>query len=200
MKRNITKGQIIETALGLMKKKSDLRGLNLREIARTLGCAHTNLYNYFPSYNDLLWETHAALQEVFLKMIVRKLEAANTAELRLAYFFEAVVDMYVDNEGWFRLSWHEYIGGERPPQDIEATQRASREVNRYISEIWNDLLGAYPDAEQCERVLHNTHCYIIGEISNYIFGRGLIKNETEFKAYTSHEATRMFKLCLLNPS
>ncbi len=200
MKKNITKEQIIETALELMKNKSDLRRLNLREIARTLGCAHTNLYNYFPSYNDLLWETHAALQEVFLEMIIRKLETANTAELRLSYFFEAIVDMYVSNEGWFRLSWHEYIGGERPPQDIEATQRASIEINKYVSEIWNELSGTYPDAEQTQRVLHNTNCYIIGEISNYIFGRGLIQNEVEFKTYIAREATHIFKLCLLNPS
>lgn len=198
MKKNITKEQIIETTLELMREKADLRGLNLREIARTLGCAHTNLYNYFPSYNDLLWETHAVLQEVFLGMIIRKLEKADTAELRLAYFFEAVVDMYVSNEGWFRLSWHEYVGGERPQQDIEATQKANKEINRYVSEIWNELSGAYPDAEQTKRVLHNTHCYIVGEISNYIFGRGLIQNEVEFKAYVSHEATQMFKLCLLN--
>lgn len=200
MKKNITKEQIVETALELMKKRRDSLRLNLREIARTLGCAHTNLYNYFPSYNDLLWETHAALQDVFLGTIIRKLETANTPELRLSYFFEAIVDMYVSNEGWFRLSWHEYIGGERPPQDIEATQRANSEINRCVSEIWSELSGAYPDAEQTQRVLHNTHCYIIGEISNYVFGRGLIQNEVEFKAYITHEATHMFKLCLLNPS
>lgn len=200
MKKNITKEQIIETALELIKNKSDLRRLNLREIARTLGCAHTNLYNYFPSYNDLLWETHAALQGVFLEMIQRKMETANTAELRLSYFFEAIVDMYVSNEGWFRLSWHEYIGGERPSQDIEATQRANREINRFASEMWNELSGTYPDPDQTQRVLHNTHCYIVGEISNYIFGRALIQNEVEFKAYVTHEATHMFKLFLLNPS
>lgn len=200
MKKNITKEQIIETALELTKNKSDLRRLNLREIARTLGCAHTNLYNYFHSYNDLLWETHAALQEVFLEIIKKKLETASTAELRLSYFFEAIVDMYVDNEGWFRLSWHEYIGGERPLKDAEAIQKANREINRFASEIWNELSGAYPDPDQTQRVLHNTHCYIVGEISNYIFGRGLIQNEVEFKAYIAHEAAHMFKICLLNPS
>ena len=197
MKKSITKEQIIETALELMKNKSDLRRINLREIARTLGCAHTNLYNYFPSYNDLLWETHAALQEVFLEMIKNKLEAASSAELRLSSFFEAVVDIYMSNEGWFRLSWHEYIGSERSPQDIEATEKANREVNRYVSEIWNELSGSYPDAEQTRRVLHNTHCYIVGEISNYIFGRGLIENGDELKVYIAREATRMFRLCLV---
>jgi len=197
VKKNITKEQIVETALDLMKNKSDLRGLNLREIARTLGCAHTNLYNYFLSYNDLLWEAHATLHEIFMEMLTEKLSAANTAELRLAYFFEAFVDMYIDSKGWFRLAWHEYIGGERPRRDVEVTEATNKALNKRISEIWKELSGKYPNGDTTKRVLHNTHCYIVGEISNYLLGRGLIENETELKAYVSHEAIRMFKLCLL---
>lgn len=196
MKKNITKEQIAETALELMRNNSDLHGLNLREIARTLGCAHTNLYNYFPSYNDLLWETHAAIQEIFMEMLTKKLAAANTAELRLAYFFEAFIDMYMDNKGWFRLIWHESIEGDRPQRDIETTEATNKMLNRYIADIWKELSGEYPDAETTKRVLHNTHCYIVGEISNYLLGRGLIENESELTAYITREATCMFRLCL----
>ena len=197
MKKNITKEQIVETALELMRDKKDLRGLNLREIARTLGCAHTNLYNYFPSYNDLLWETHATLQEIFMDMLMKKLVAANTAEMRLAYFFEAFVDTYMDNKGWFRLAWHESVGGERPGRDIEATEATNEALNKRLSGIWKEIYGDYPNADTTKRVLHNTHCYIVGEISNFILGRGLIENETELRAYIIHEAICMFKMCIL---
>jgi AcrR family transcriptional regulator len=197
LKKSITKEQIVETALALMKNKSDLRLLNLREIARTLGCAHTNLYNYFPSYNDLLWETHAALQEIFMKMLTKKLDAATTAELRLSCFFEAFADMYLDNKGWFCLAWHECMGEERPRRDIETTESTNKALNKHISEIWKALSGEYPNADMTKRVLHNTHCYIVGEISNYLLGRGLIENEIELKAYITCEAALMFKLCLL---
>ena len=196
MKKNISKEQIIETALELMRNKNDLRGINLREIARTLGCAHTNLYNYFPSYNDLLWETHAAIQEIFMDMLIKKLETATTAELRLSYFFEAFVDMHMDNKGWFRLAWHENIEGDRPKRDIEATDSTNKMLNAHIAGIWKEFSGEYPDADMLKRVLHNTHCYIVGEISNHILGRRLIENEVELRAYTTHEALRMFKLCL----
>ena len=196
MKKNITKEQIVEAALELIKNKSDLRGLNLREIARTIGCAHTNLYNYFPSYNDLLWETHAALQEIFLKMLTKQLYTVNSAELRLALFFEVFVNTYIDNKGWFRLEWHEPVGGERPQRDIEATEATNKALNKQLSEIWKELSGEYPNADTTKRVLHNTHCYIVGEISNYLLGRGLIENENELKTYITHEAIGMFKLCL----
>ncbi|MCL1983101.1 MAG: TetR/AcrR family transcriptional regulator [Clostridiales bacterium] len=196
MRKNITREQVVSTALELMQNKNDLRGLNMREIARALGCAHTNIYNYFPSYNDLLWETHAALQEAFMGMLAEKLKTADSAELRLSFFFKAFVDTYLDKKGWFRLAWHEYIGGERPLRDIEATEKTNAELNRHIAGIWKGLTGEDPDEEQARRVLHNTHCYIVGEISNYLLGRGLFENEAELKAYITAEAIRMFRLCL----
>lgn len=196
MKKNITKEQIIETALELMRNNSDLKGLNLREIARTLGCAHTNLYNYFPSYNDLLWETHTTLQEIFLGILKEKINVAKDAKMRLSYFFEAFVDMYLDNKGWFRLMWQEYIGGQRPQRSIESIEITNKLLNEYISDIWKDLYGKYPNINDTKRILHNTHCYIVGEISNYILGRGLINNEIELKNYITQEAVSMFKICL----
>jgi AcrR family transcriptional regulator len=197
VKKNITKQQVVETALALMKDKDDLRRLNLREIARTLGCAHTNLYNYFPRYNDLLWEAHAAVQEIFMELLTKKLSEANTAEMRLNYFFEAFADMYLDSKGWFRLAWQEPALGERPMRDIEVTEVTSEFLNHHIAEIWKDFYGEYPGADAVKRVLHNTHCYIVGEISNYLSGRGFIENEVELKAYIAGEAVRMFRLCLL---
>lgn len=197
MKKKITKEQVVETALELMRYNNNLGALNLREIARTLGCAHTNLYNYFSSYNELLWETHAAIHVVFMKIITEKLKTTDTAERRFVCFFETFVDMYMDNKGWFRLLWHEYIKGDRPQRDIEVTGDANKMVNNYISDIWNELFGEYPDKNKVKRVLHNTHCYIVGEISNYILGRGLIEDEKELKKYITHEAIRMFKLCLI---
>lgn len=196
MKKNLTKEQIIETTLNLMGNESDLRRLNLRQIARSLGCAHTNLYNYFPSYNDLLWEAHMAIQEIFMDMLIKKLDTARTAEQRFAYFFHAFAEMYLDNKGWFWLSWHEYIDGNRPQKDVELLEQINHKMNQCISEIWNEIYGQWPNAETIKRVLHNTHCYILGEVSNYLLGRGLIENDDELKAYIGCEATSMFRLCL----
>jgi len=196
MKKKITKDVIVETALELMKDKNDLRTLNLREIARTLGCAHTNLYNYFPSYTDLLWETHATLQEMFMKILADKLRQTSAAELKLKYFFDAFVCLYLDNKGWFRLAWHEYIGEDRPERDIAVTQKSNSELTRYVSEIWKELHGEYPDEALARQSLHITHCYIVGEISNYISGRGLILNEDELKSHVSIEAMKIFQLLL----
>lgn len=197
MKKKITKEYIVMTALDLIRNRSDLRGLNLRELARTLGCAHTNLYNYFQSYNDLLWETHTALHYKFMEILAEKLESANTVETRLIYCFESLVEIYINNEGWFRLAWHEYIGGDRPQSDIEVTEKANKILSNYLSDIWKEIYGNRPNTEKLKSILHNTHCYIIGEVSNYILGRGLIEDKTELKNYITNESIRMFKLCLI---
>ena len=130
-------------------------------------------------------------------MLTEKLKTADSAESRLNCFFKAIVDIYMDNKGWFRLAWHEYLGDERPQRDIEATENANTELNRQIAGIWKEFYGEYPDKERTKRVLHNTHCYIVGEISNYLLGRGLTENEAELKPYITGEATRIFRLCLI---
>ncbi len=196
MKKNITKEQVVETALELMKNKSDLHGLNLREIARALGCAHTNIYNYFLSYSDLLWETHAVLHEKFIEILSQKLDAADSAEMRLTCFFGTFVDTYLDNKGWFQLAWHEPIAGVRPQRNIEALDATNKALNEHIAGIRKELYGAYPDADSTRRILHNTHCYIVGEISNRLLGRGWIEDEAEFRAYVTCEAVHLFKLYL----
>lgn len=196
MKKNITKELIVETTLKLMRDKNDLSDLNLRKIARTLGCAHTNLYNYFPSYTDLLWEIHATLQEKFMDMVKERTMTADTAELKLRYFFDTFVDIYLSNKGWFRLAWIEYIGEKRPEHDIVATEHAISKLIQIIADIWQELYGIVPDNARIGRVLHNTHCYIVGEISDRISGRGLIENEVELKEYIVGEAVNIMTLCL----
>ena len=50
----ISKELIVETALALINEEGSSSKVNLREIARRLGCAHTNIYNYYPSLDELL--------------------------------------------------------------------------------------------------------------------------------------------------
>jgi len=196
MKKNITKDQIINTALELIQHKSDVHGVNLREIARTLGCAHTNLYNYFSSYNDLLWETRATLQELFAETVNTKLEAADSTEQKLTGLFETFIEMYTNNKGWFRLAWHEQIAGERPQRDIDATNNVNETLLKHAIEICQEFSGGSVDEDQVKQVLHNTICYLVGEISNYLTGKSEITDGEMLKAHAGYEALNMFIICL----
>lgn len=195
-KKNISKDQVIETAVELIKDKQDTRSVNLREIARVLGCAHTNLYNYFPSFNDLLWEVHIAIQARFIEEVSLRLTKIQDAELRLQCFFATFIDIYLSHIGWFRLEWFDYIGENRPERNKTATEKMVYQLVDILTDIWIDLYHDAPDRKKMNRILHNVHCYIIGEVSNFINGRRLIHDETELKNYVLSTSISIFKLCL----
>lgn len=200
MKKNLSKEQIIGTVLELLRNRSDIENLNFREIARRLDCAHTNLYNYFSSYNDLLWECHSAVLDNFMDTLKELFNEINPTELHPASFFERIVNLYMNNKGWFRLAWYEYIKGERPEKDIETAKNANQMLNDIAMLICRELFEECPDSDTVKRVLHNMHCYIIGEISNFLLKRSFTDNEAEVRAYIIREAVSMFQLCLVGGS
>ncbi|MBV7271490.1 TetR/AcrR family transcriptional regulator [Clostridium sp. PL3] len=196
MKKNISKEQIIETALDLIKTNQDIRSINLREIARALGCAHTNIYNYYPSLVDLLWDLHVAIQESFIVDLSSRLEKVQESELKLYCFFESVINVYLIHTGWFRLVWVDYIGTDRPESNKIATQKNVDELVEILIDICFHLYQTKPDKEKIMRIFHNVHCYIVGELSNFINGRQFYQDEISLRKYVPETATTIFKLCL----
>ncbi|MGC6173653.1 TetR/AcrR family transcriptional regulator [Lacrimispora sp. 38-1] len=196
MNKSISKDQIIETALDLMKDRSDIRSINLREIARALGCAHTNLYNYFPSFNDLLWEAHIVIQKKIISELYVRLANMQDQSNKLQCFFSTLADQYLEHRGWFRLAWLDYIDDVRPDNDIIATEEAVSSMVEVLKNIWEDSCHEVVDREKIYWVLHNVHCYIIGEVSNYFNGRRLISDEEELKNHIADTCLMIFTLCL----
>jgi AcrR family transcriptional regulator len=175
-----------------MRDKPDLKNLNMREVARFLGCAHTNIYNYFPKYSDLLWDSHSALLDILMDLLVNELDKSASPEQRFYKFFETIVDIYMSNKGWYRLCWLEYIGGSRPLSNIEKVNEINSKLNKTLSDICGGLYDECPDFNRIKHNLHSSHCYIVGEISNYLLGRGITENEDELKNHTANEAIRIF--------
>lgn len=196
MKKKITKEQIMETALELLKDKSNIRSVNLREIARVLGCAHTNLYNYFPSFNDLLWEAHMEIQNQFLQKIALELEHVQDQTRKVHQFFFSLSDLYLEHKGWFRLAWLDYIDDVRPEQDKLATETVVCTMVDLLESIWLSLYPQAPARERIHSVLHDVHCYIIGEVSNFINGRGRIRETELLKQHIAETAATFFMLAL----
>ncbi len=196
MKKSITREQITETALTLLKDKSNIRDVNLRQIARVLGCAHTNLYNYFPSYNDLLWEAHMEIENRFIHKVSLELECLQEDKQKLKQFFFSMVEFYLDNRGWFRLAWLDYIDDDRPEKDKITTDSVVNTMVEMLEKIWFSTHENAPDRKRIFCILHDVHCYIIGEVSNYINDRGLIQDTQLLKRHITETAVTFFTLAL----
>jgi len=198
LKKGITKEHVIDVALSLMKDKEDIRSVNLREIARVIGCAHTNLYNYFASFDDLLWEAHIALLGKASDHIEEKLSQIVEEESKLYHFFFQFVDFYLSNKGWFRLAWVEIIGGQRPKDNEAAVELTVNAFVETLADIWRNLYKVEIEKEKMKYALHNVHCYIHGEVSIYIAQRSLIPEEEKLKEYVAKEAAKLLVLLLNN--
>jgi AcrR family transcriptional regulator len=196
MKKYITKEQIIETGLDLIKDKSDIRSVNLREIARVLGCAHTNLYNYFPSYNDLLWEAHMEIENRFIEKIALELVHVKDDRLKLHQFFFCLAELYIDHKGWFRLAWLDHIDDVWPQKDKAVTEKVVNTMVEMLESTWLSIYAHSPTRERIHSVLHDVHCYIVGEVSNFINGRGLIQDSEMLKRHIAETAVIFFTLVL----
>ncbi len=196
MRKSITKDQIIETALDLLKDKNDIRSVNLREIARVLGCAHTNLYNYFHSFNDLLWEAHIKIEKKFIEKILLDIEHMRDDTQKLYGFFFSLSELYLDNIGWFRLAWLDYIDDIRPERDKIVTEKAVNTIIEILGGICHEIYLNVPGQEDMHCVLHDVHCYIVGEVSNFINGRGLINDIQILKKHIAETAVIFFMVAL----
>jgi len=186
------KDAFISAVLEMLDEGTALRDLNLRKVARRLGCAHTNAYNYFGSFEELLWWS---LREALERMIERAagdvaendgLESAGPAGGNL---MEGYIDFALHHPAWYRLIWVEPLGGEPP-----------REVSEYLdvpSRIYIEWLAGCTGREQGEeelaaggRILHG---YVHGELAAICSGRARINPEKLRSGLLAHTA-RLFAL------
>ncbi len=199
LSKGITKENIVNVTLALIRDQENIHSVNLREIARVLGCAHTNLYNYFADFDAILW---AALDTILIKSTEFILSGMNEVEdpqAKLQLFYERLIDYYLQNKGWFRLFWMEKLRGERTESNIQLTATVVGEYVIMLAELFKEIYGVKLTNQQTMYVFHTVHSYMNGEISIFIAGRGLISGEEEFKKYLLRECLKVSKLLVLDP-
>ena len=166
---NPTSERLIEITLQLIDENDGLRGVNLRQIARLAGCAHTNVYNYFQNFEGLLW---AALERVLKRWVQYTEERKQGSpdlepETFLANFTASQIDFALEHSGWYRFIWLEPLSGSPPPQVMEVLQNMQAD----FLEILSTLSGNTLDHEYMDRVATIIHGYLHGEICKVINGR-----------------------------
>ena len=153
---------IIKAALDLLEESGDPSSLNLRKTAARAGCAHTNVYNYFPSLEALKW----ALLEQSLRIMSGFLfESGSTdiPEMIGAYF-----DFGIKHPALYKLIWITDLDPGAAPPDTSFMKRIPDRLRKLI------------DSEKAD-LLHN---YVHGRILNTIFRRYPDSDEERLRAET----------------
>lgn len=200
MAKGISKDLVIDTALALIDKQQGIKKLNFRDIARELGCAHTNLYNYFASFETLLW---GAQQTILLRLqsgINKSMKNVSEPDDKLLAFFRSFIDFYLEHEGWFKLAWFEQVNSPRPQAHYDQTVDTVNVLLESLLDISLQLHHRHIGLEQMRLYLHNVHCYLLGELSIFFTGRNLIQDRQLFTTYVPEQSVKMLKLLMQSQS
>jgi AcrR family transcriptional regulator len=191
-KNNISKEIIIETTLGLIDENGGIKNVTLRDIAKKIGCAHTNLYNYFNSLDEIFWES---LADALLKMMYycgNHLTTETDYEEELYSLLSNLIDFSMDYPGWYRLIWLETIGGNPSPEVAEILSMPGKELIKEITKASNSKFSA----EKASLIYDILHGYLHGELCKWINSRSFINTREETKIKLLSNLKYLYKLMI----
>ena len=146
----------VGTVLEMLDEGVGIRELNLRAVARRVGCAHTNAYNYFASLEDLLWWS---LRGALGRMV-------GSADPAKDDLIARYIEFALEHPAWYRLVWLDPLGG-LPPGEVAESLRLPADV--FAGWVERHLGGGRDvELELATRVLHG---YLHGELAAIVSGR-----------------------------
>ena len=194
-KKGVSKDLIIHTTLRLIEEKEGLKDVNLRGIAKEMNCAHTNLYNYFNSFDEIMWES---LGTVLIRMIhyveSNTISSDNDEEVLYAAL-EAILTFSVTHPGWYRLIWLEPMEGQPSPQIAEILTRPAAGFNASVKKA----SGGVITDEKAGLVANILNSYLHGEVCKWINGRSPISSKDEMIRVVMSNLKRLYTSLVNDP-
>lgn len=194
-KKEISKELIINTTLQLIEKTGGIKDVNLRGIAKEIGCAHTNLYNYFSNFDEIIWESLGYILLKMINYVDLKSVSTDNDEDKLYSVLEAILKFSLMHPGWYRLIWLETIEGEPSPQIAEILIRPTEGLNTLIIKA----SGGTVTDEKANKIANILYSYLHGEVCKWINGRMPTSSKDDIITITMSNLKLLYKL-LVNDS
>jgi AcrR family transcriptional regulator len=178
--RNEMAEHLVEAALKLIEERGGLHGVNLRQIAKEAGCAHTNVYNYYQDFEALLWDVFDRIGEVWMDYRAQHLQPGLAQDELVRQLFSVQIDFALKHPGWYRCLWSEPLSG-KPPKEIVDNRRKQRDaMARLLIEMQPNTLSK----EQADNLFVILFNYVHGAISLLINGRVYRSDLQSYKLQT----------------
>ncbi|MGM0508920.1 MAG: TetR/AcrR family transcriptional regulator [Fusobacteriota bacterium] len=181
-----TKTKILEVTLEIIDETQDIREVSLRKIARRLDIAHTSIYNYFDSLNDLYLK---CVDVAIIKGGEYVKSKMDNSSQPLYTFFEAQFDFAIMHPGWYKFIWIANIAGKE-----NKVYRTNIEEPR---RIFVDVVFR-PDDKLSEdskyHLVDILHGYFHGDIVKYITGRLHIDDGDEAKKHILDNTMELYNM------
>lgn len=163
-----TAQRFVDATVELIEQEGGSTDVNLRQVAQRVGCAHTNAYNYFADFDDLLWAAFRRGLARYGEHLAHDLDE----DLEPAVYLERLVTNLArfpqDNVGLYRFIASEPIDLDRTPEDILIEVSA---MKQWLFDVFAALYAPELSADDAERISNIVLAYIDGETLNLINGR-----------------------------
>lgn len=191
-RKHIDREQIVKTTIQMIDRNGGTKDVTLREIAKELNCAHTNLYNYFNNLNEIYWEALGQVILMMLKEIERGDGEAVEPQEKLFANLERLMDFYIDHPGWYRLTWLEPLTGSPPPTVAPILAMPSRQFAEALMLACKDPLKPQAAARICDILFK----YIYGELGIFIYQRSAFTDRATMKVYAAQNVRQLLTLLM----
>jgi AcrR family transcriptional regulator len=175
---NEMKEKLIQTTLDLIDQQGGLHGVNLRQIAFRAGCAHTNIYNYYQDFEDLLWDVIMHIGELWMEYSEKNFTDNLTLEEASDLFASVQFDLAEAHPGWYRCLWQESLSGNLPEKVMESRRESRDAITRIFIRVSKNRL----DQAHANRLFQIIFTFIHGSISLMINGRIVRTTEKAYRA------------------
>lgn len=176
MKNEKNKDIILEKTLNLIDERNGIKDVTLRDIAKKVGCAHTNLYNYFDSLDDIFWEALGDVLNKMMEFSVEGLENEKNAEKALNMVLSRMIDFSIKHPGWYRLIWLDSLSGKPSPKIMEILKTPSVRFEEFIKTAMGEATQ-----EKAHSIANIMMCYLHGELCIWLNSRSLEDNKESAK-------------------
>ena len=185
---------IVDTAAFLLEENGGIKSVTLREIAKRLGCAHTNLYNYFGSLTEIYWEVAGWILSRMISELKAKEHRDGVPEGDVFRLLSHFADFSIDHPGWYQFLWLEALVGEPSQHVIEILKRPAD----YICDSVRTTAGVKLPEEKVIQIGDIMFSYTYGEISTWIHHRTSNDSRAVFQKRIDTNLHLIYSLMLQN--
>ena len=181
--------RLVAATLELIVEEGSSSTVNLRQICRRVGCAHTNAYNYFDTYADLRWAAFRRALRVYGEHLIEGLDAGMSAD---EYLRRSIVNLAAfpqEHPGLYRFVASDPIDLGTMPPDIMATVTA---MKRWFWAVVGAAAGPRLETSAARDVADIVLAYVDGETLNLINGRAIPDEDLGGRVVTN--ALRLLEL------
>lgn len=176
--KELDQNKIVASAIYLMILEGP-NAVSFRSVARSIGCAHTNIYNFFKDSESLFRACGQVILQKLQELLKDNLSQSRSKKEKLRSLYTTYIQFYLKHPGWFQLIWT-YPVQLKDSVDSKAVLMDS--IQNSVMLFANHFKHCRSYA-QAHHLLHIVHSYLLGEVSIYFAGKSLFKNQNDIESY-----------------